>query len=95
MKTKIAQEIPEGYLKYTGRKTATIVFLALLTCVLVVLAINAGSAELNPIQIIMTLLGKGDENSRVVIWNIHSLGSWQRLSPEQVYPWPVVSCKTS
>jgi len=70
MKTKIAQEIPEGYLKYTGRKTATIVFLALLTCVLVVLAINAGSAELNPIQIIMTLLGKGDENSRVVIWNI-------------------------
>lgn len=65
-----AKDIPESYLKYTGRKTAVIISLALLTVVLGIFAICAGSAELTPAQVVMTLLGKGSESSEIVIWNI-------------------------
>jgi hypothetical protein len=53
-----AKDIPESYLKYTGRKTAIIISLALLTVVLGIFAICAGSADLTPGQVVMTLLGK-------------------------------------
>jgi iron complex transport system permease protein len=65
-----AKDIPESYLKYTGRKTAIIISLALLTVVLGIFAICAGSADLTPGQVVMTLLGKGSESSQLIIWNI-------------------------
>ena len=58
------------YRQYTGRKKATIILLILLTAVLAVFAINAGSTDLNSYQFLMTILGRGDEYSDVVIWNI-------------------------
>ena len=72
MKQRLAQEreTPAGYLKYTGRKTTVIVILVLLVLVLGVWGVNAGSAELTPAQVIMALLGKGQENAPIVIWNI-------------------------
>lgn len=57
-------------MKYTGKKTAVIAFLVLLTIILAVMAINAGSAELSPSEIVTTLLGKGSERSQILIWNI-------------------------
>lgn len=60
----------DSYQKYTGRKKAIILLLAGSMVILALLAINAGSAELNPYQVIMTILGKGSSVSDVVIWNI-------------------------
>jgi iron complex transport system permease protein len=72
MEQKAAQasDIPENYLKYTGRKTVIIIFLVILIVVLGVFAICAGSADLTPGQVVMTLLGWGSESSEIVIWNI-------------------------
>lgn len=64
------REAAQGYAQYTGRKTMVVVFLALLTVVLAIWAVNAGSAELTPAQVIMALLGRGQENAPVVVWNI-------------------------
>jgi len=64
------EKIPENYLQYIRKKTAIIGLLALLTVVLSVYAINAGSAELSFNQVLMTLLGKEGSRSQVIIWNI-------------------------
>lgn len=72
MKQRVVQarDIPENYLKYTGKKTMIITILALLIGVLGIFAICAGSADLTPGQVVMALLGRGGENSQIVIWNI-------------------------
>jgi len=62
--------IPESYLKYTRRKVAIIGLLAVLAGVLAVYAINAGSADLSPTQVLMTLLGKDEGRFRIIVWNI-------------------------
>ncbi|WP_238988874.1 FecCD family ABC transporter permease [Calorimonas adulescens] len=58
------------YQQYTGRKKFVILLLALLTVALSVIAVNAGSMDVSPYQIFMTLLGRGSGISDVVIWNI-------------------------
>lgn len=58
------------YQKYTGKKRLVLgglVFLILLTSVM---AINAGSMNLDFVQVIQSILGNGDEISDVVIWRI-------------------------
>jgi len=72
MKQSIAQakDIPESYLKYTGRKTAIIFFLVILVVAFGIFAVCAGSADLTPGQVVMTLLGRGSESSAIIIWNI-------------------------
>jgi iron complex transport system permease protein len=72
MKQSVVQtkNIPAGYLKYKGRKMLLILILALLTVFLGIFAICAGSAELTPGQVVMTLLHKGNESSELIIWNI-------------------------
>jgi iron complex transport system permease protein len=65
-----AKDIPENYLKYTGRKTVIIISLVILIGVLGVFAICAGSADLTTGEVVMTLLGWGSETSEIVIWNI-------------------------
>lgn len=59
-----------NYQEYTGRKKVIILFMVFLTLGITVLAINAGSSDLNPYQILMTILGQGSDFSNAVIWNI-------------------------
>jgi len=65
-----AKDMPENYLKYTWRKTVIIISLVILIGVLGIIAICAGSADLTPGEVVMTLLGWGSETSEIVIWNI-------------------------
>ncbi|NMB35076.1 MAG: iron ABC transporter permease [Firmicutes bacterium] len=69
-KTIQPEDMPGNYLKYTGRKTIVIIILVALVGGMGIFAICAGSAELTPGQVVMTLLGKGSENFEIVIWNI-------------------------
>ncbi|KUK41691.1 MAG: ABC-type transporter, integral membrane subunit [Clostridia bacterium 62_21] len=64
------ENIPESYLRYTQRKVFIICLLVLATVLLGVYAINAGSAELSPAQVLLTLLGKAEGRLNIIIWNI-------------------------
>ncbi|PRR68998.1 FecCD family ABC transporter permease [Neomoorella humiferrea] len=58
------------YLQYTRRNILIIFFLVFLSCLVGIYAINAGSAELTPYQVIRTLLGLGESRADIIIWNI-------------------------
>ncbi|MGB9682464.1 MAG: FecCD family ABC transporter permease [bacterium] len=60
----------EGYLSYIKTKVIIIVTISLLTIILAIYAINAGSSGLSPKQVLMTLLGGGDARSYIIVWNI-------------------------
>ncbi|NLI69496.1 MAG: iron ABC transporter permease [Firmicutes bacterium] len=62
--------LPSQYVEYTGRKMAIIIALVLLTIVMAIYAINAGSADLTVGEVVRSLLGKGSGTSQIVIWNI-------------------------
>lgn len=64
------KELTIDYKKYTGRKKIVILTLALLIVLVSIISICAGSANLKFSQIIMSILGQGEEISDVVIWNI-------------------------
>ncbi|MBF7084332.1 iron ABC transporter permease [Desulfallas sp. Bu1-1] len=64
------ENIPRSYLRYTRRKIFIIYLLVLLTALLGIYAINAGSAELSPAQVLLTLLGKAEGRLNIIIWNI-------------------------
>lgn len=64
------KNIPNSYLKYTGRKTLVILSLIILIVLFGIIAICAGSADLTPGQVVTTLLGRGTESSEIIIWNI-------------------------
>jgi iron complex transport system permease protein len=64
------KNIPRSYLRYTRRKIFIIYLLVLLTFLLGIYAINAGSAELSPVQVLLTLLGKAEGRLNIIIWNI-------------------------
>jgi len=66
----LKQEIQESYKKYTGRKKVVISFVILLIIVFSIFSICAGSSNITPYQVIMTILGNGNEMSNIVIWNI-------------------------
>lgn len=70
MRQAAVESIPEGYLKYTGRKVLIICLILLLTALLGVYAINAGSAELSPVQVLLTLLGRAEGRLNIIVWNI-------------------------
>ncbi|NHM26583.1 iron ABC transporter permease [Desulfofundulus sp. TPOSR] len=70
MRQVAMENIPESYLKYTQRKVFIICLLVLATALLGVYAINAGSAELSPAQVLLTLLGKAEGRLNIIIWNI-------------------------
>ncbi len=58
------------YHKYTARKKVVISLLFLLIVIASLFAINAGSTSLNPLQVIQAILGKGNDVSDIVIWQI-------------------------
>ena len=59
-----------AYQRLSGRKVGIILGLVFVTFLLVVVAINAGAAETNPLLVLKTLLGLESGIPSVVIWNI-------------------------
>jgi iron complex transport system permease protein len=59
-----------AFVRQSARKRRLILGLAALTLLLAVIAINAGAANTNPLQVVHALLGLESGTSRVVIWNI-------------------------
>ncbi|HHW57885.1 MAG TPA: iron ABC transporter permease [Clostridia bacterium] len=70
MKQSFLESIPESYNQYIKRKIFIIILTALLTLILSIYAINAGSAGLSVYDVIKTLLGRGEERFRIIVWNI-------------------------
>ncbi|AIS52896.1 ABC-type Fe3+-siderophore transport system, permease component [Thermoanaerobacter kivui] len=70
MRQSFINTIPESYNRYIKRKVFIILLTALLTLILSIYAINAGSAGLSVYDVIKTLLGQGEERFRIIIWNI-------------------------
>ena len=60
----------DAFQHLTAQKKSILVGLLVLTLVLMVVAINAGAAETNPLQVLRALLGLESGISSVVIWNI-------------------------
>ncbi|MGQ9825802.1 MAG: FecCD family ABC transporter permease [Desulfotomaculales bacterium] len=70
MRQAATLNVPESYLQYTRRKIFIICLLILFTALLGVYAINAGSAQASPAQVLLTLLGKEKGSLSIIIWNI-------------------------
>lgn len=60
----------QAFQKQTNRKRWIIVLLIIFTLLLAVIAINAGAANTQPVQILRALLGMESGISSVVVWNI-------------------------
>lgn len=60
----------QAFVRQTSRKRLIIAGLVLLTLFLGVIAINAGAANTNPLQVLRTLLGLETGTANIVIWNI-------------------------
>ena len=58
------------YKKYTRKKLLIAVFLLVLVFVLAITAINTGSTNLNPYEILKSIMGQGTDVSSLVIWQI-------------------------
>lgn len=58
------------YNKYTSRKRLVVLLLFILIIIASIFAINAGSTNLNVLQVIKAFMGKGTDISDVVIWQI-------------------------
>lgn len=60
----------EGYKKNIGKKFNIFLFSLAMLFILSIIAINAGSTNLNFKEIFMTIIGQGTEISNIVVWNI-------------------------
>ena len=60
----------EAFVKQSRQKTFIIAGLVLLTLILGIIAINAGAANTNPLQVLRVLLHLETGTSSIVIWNI-------------------------
>lgn len=58
------------YKKYIGRKLIIALFLLVIFLALSIIAINAGSTNLNLYEIIKSIIGQGTDVSNMVIWRI-------------------------
>ena len=59
-----------AYARSQRRKGLILLALLLTTLLLALLAVNAGAAALNPLDVLKTLLGLGDEKAALVVWRI-------------------------
>ncbi|SDG30795.1 FecCD family ABC transporter permease [Desulfosporosinus hippei] len=68
------ETVPDGrvnyYLRYTWKKKIILLGLLGMTAVLALYAISAGSAELSPWQVLLTLFGQTEGQSQIIIWSI-------------------------
>ena len=60
----------EKYIRYKKRKIILIVALIAAVLVLMILAVNSGSAKIPIKEILLSLVGKGDSVTTAVVWNI-------------------------
>ena len=60
----------ENYHRYTGRKRLVLVLLVVLVAIASVVAINAGSMDLSPKQVVQGIMGRSGDVADMVIWNI-------------------------
>ena len=60
----------ESYRKHTKRKWVILTALILSVFILSVLSVNAGAAQLNPIEVLKSIFGYGTQLSSIVIWRI-------------------------
>jgi len=60
----------ENYHRYTGRKRLVLVLLAVMVAIASVVAINAGSMDLSPKQVVQGIMGRSGDVADMVIWNI-------------------------
>jgi len=60
----------EKYLEYTRTKIIIIIIISLLIFLISIYAINAGSSGLSVREVLMTLLGRGDNRTNIIVWNI-------------------------
>jgi iron complex transport system permease protein len=58
------------YQRYTAKKKLAVILLGLLIAIVAVFAVNAGSTNLNPAQVMQTIFGKGSNISDIVVWQI-------------------------
>lgn len=70
MKETFTNSIPASYNKYIKRKILIIFLVILVTILLAMYAINAGSAGISTYDVIKTLIGKGSERFKIIVWNI-------------------------
>lgn len=60
----------EAYHKHTKRKWMILTTLILSVFILAILSVNAGAAQLNPIEVLKSIFGYGTQLSSIVIWRI-------------------------
>ena len=60
----------EDYHKHTKRKWMILTTLILSVFILAILSVNAGAAQLNPIEVLKSIFGYGTQLSSIVIWRI-------------------------
>ncbi|MBT8223921.1 MAG: iron ABC transporter permease [Dactylosporangium sp.] len=60
----------DPYRKFTGRKKAILAALVLLVFLMAIVALHAGAMNLDPRQVLRSILGDGGQVSGVVIWRI-------------------------
>jgi len=70
LRQSFVDTVPDSYNKYIKRKILIISLTALVILVLVIYAINAGSAGIGTYDVIKALLGKGEERFHIIVWNI-------------------------
>jgi iron complex transport system permease protein len=68
----IANELKQNisYKKYTAKKSFVILILFILISVASVFAVNAGSTDMDILQVFLAMIGKGTDISSLVIWKI-------------------------
>ena len=60
----------EAYHQHIHRKWLVILGMSVLVLFLMLVCVNAGAANLNPIEVLRTLLGFGSEKANIAIWRI-------------------------
>jgi iron complex transport system permease protein len=60
----------EAYHRHIRFKWLLLCALAVSTFLLMLICVNAGTAKINPMQVLKTILGGGGEKDRIVIWRI-------------------------
>lgn len=59
-----------AYHRHIRRKWLIILAMGVLTLLLMLVCVNAGASNLNPFEVLKTILGYGDEKATIAIWNI-------------------------
>lgn len=59
-----------AYHEHIRRKWLIVFVLAVLVFLLMLVSVNAGASKLNPLEVLRTILGQGDEKAAIAVWRI-------------------------